>query len=113
MDKFSDPVRDSRLETWFDRGCFVHERLQTEFGSSKRPVQRKEYWQRQKLIGTGAFGSVWLEKCVHGQAKAQFRAVKQIRVSGLHDPRPKGFRRELEAFAKFSHEKVRPADGEK
>lgn len=64
-----------------------HFKLQTEFGdgwvinstfdwelSTKR--ERFSTWSRQRLLGTGAFGSVYLEKESDG---GQLRAVKMIR----------------------------------
>ncbi|KAI9667449.1 MAG: hypothetical protein M1821_000265 [Bathelium mastoideum] len=105
MIKLSDLVRDSKLETWSDRGYFVHERLETRTEYGKRPVPRREFWQRQRRIGGGGFGAVWLEKCVHGQRSGELRAVKQISMTSSTRLRPGNFSRELEAIAKFSHEK--------
>ncbi|KAJ5138474.1 Tetratricopeptide-like helical [Penicillium bovifimosum] len=109
MARTSDLVQDSELHTYFlpDHTVeTVHTFQVSDPASGQRLVTRTEHWQRQKEIGSGGFGSVWLEKCIKGgrsdatQAGA-LRAVKQINT----DPRHGSFdyNRELEAITKFSH----------
>ncbi|KAJ5159252.1 Tetratricopeptide-like helical [Penicillium coprophilum] len=110
MARISDLIRDSKLETYFLPDCqveTVHTFQESDPTSGQRLVTRSEHWQRQKRIGRGGFGCVWLEKRTKGGrpgAIAQdgaVRAVKQIDT----DPSPRSidFNRELEAIAKFSH----------
>jgi hypothetical protein len=65
------------------------------------------HWQRQRKIGGGGFGSVWLEKCTKGgkNRDIEVRAIKQIEISQQNSARI-DYNRELEAIAKFSHWKV-------
>ncbi|OQE41017.1 hypothetical protein PENCOP_c005G04847 [Penicillium coprophilum] len=110
MARISDLIRDSKLETYFLPDCqveTVHTFQESDPTSGQRLVTRSEHWQRQKRVGRGGFGCVWLEKRIKGGrpgALAQdgaVRAVKQIDT----DPSPRSidFNRELEAIAKFSH----------
>src|SRR5205814_9192082 len=59
-----------------------------------------------RSLGTGAFGTVWLEKLVTENGEIQHRAVKEIRKSAQKS-KAVDYSRELEAIAKFSHPKVR------
>ena len=108
MDRLPDLVQDSKLETRIFGGSTVHTFYETDSKSLRRAVPRDEYWRRQSLIGAGSYGSVWLEKCIKGQRDIEFRAVKQISTAVHERSKPIIYSRELEAIAKFSHEKVRP-----
>jgi hypothetical protein len=104
MARLPDLVRDSQLDTSFRNGYTVH--IISEATSFRqRAVPREEVWKEERLVGGGAFGSVWLEKCIHGTSKDTLRAVKKIasRHQGLKDVT---YIRELEAAAKFSQRKV-------
>lgn len=59
-----------------------------EWESSIRRQKGSSNWRREKIIGAGAFGSVWLEKNDGGQ----LRAVKSLHQKGIT------FSRELLAF---------------
>jgi hypothetical protein len=113
MGRTSDLVQDSELHTYFlpDHTVeTVHTFQVSDPASGQRLVTRKEHWQRQKEVGSGGFGSVWLEKCIKGGRSGDtaqsgaLRAVKQIDM----DPRHGSFdyNRELEAITKFSHYRV-------
>ncbi|KAJ5186047.1 Tetratricopeptide-like helical [Penicillium cf. griseofulvum] len=87
MARISDLIRDSKLETIFlpDTGVeTVHKFQESDPTSGLRLMTRSEHWQRQKRIGGGGFGSVWLEKCTKGGRPGNtaqdgaVRAVKQI-----------------------------------
>jgi hypothetical protein len=104
MARLPDLVRDSKLETHFLPGDIVetvHTYHEPDPTSQRRLVSRSEHWQRQRRIGGGGFGSVWLEKCTEGHHDIQVRAIKRIEISAQVD-----YNRELEAIAKFSHRKV-------
>ncbi|KAH7146670.1 kinase-like domain-containing protein [Dactylonectria estremocensis] len=96
-----DLVHDSRLTTCFlPNGATQH----TVYHQSRnrRPARVNETWYRQRELGNGSFGCVWLERCASGPAEGKLRAVKDIRK----DPSlPVSYSRELEAMAKFSHER--------
>jgi serine/threonine protein kinase len=69
-------------------------------------MRKEERWERRGNLGSGTFGTVWLEKLITDNSEEKYRAVKEIkkdiRQSGAID-----YSRELEAIAKFSHQKVR------
>lgn len=69
----------------------------------RRSARREETWHRQRQLGSGSFGCVWLEKCISGPRIGKLRAVKEMHK----DPSlPVPYMRELEAMAKFRHETV-------
>lgn len=104
--RLPDLVRDSRLETRLRNKYTTHRYYDVGSTSSERSVVREEYWKREREIGRGSYGCVWLERCVKGQRSLAIRAVKEIRKpkkmkEHIH------YHRELEAIAKFSHPRVR------
>jgi hypothetical protein len=109
MDRHSDLVLDSKLDTRFEPGLTVHTYRQLSTDSARRMVvHRQEYWRQISRIGSGAYGSVWLEKCVQGHQDVEVRAVKEVSTRPLRSGRQIDYDRELEAVAKFSHDKVSP-----
>lgn len=72
---------------------------------TSRPGQRKvrleEHWARQRELGRGGFGAVYLEQCVEGDKQGRIRAVKEIQKGTGGN-----YNRELEAIALFSQPKV-------
>jgi hypothetical protein len=110
MARVSDLIRDSRLETFFLPDCSVetvHTSRESDITSRRRVVARSEHWKRLSKIGGGAYGSVWLEKCIkdsHQRNIHALRAVKQIDLDSRLGPID--YNRELEAIAKFSHARV-------
>jgi hypothetical protein len=65
----------------------------------------EERWKRGRNLGTGSFGTVWLEKLIVENGEEKYRAVKEIR-KGMQRSKAIDYSRELEAIAKFSHQKV-------
>ncbi|KAJ5243640.1 hypothetical protein N7489_003736 [Penicillium chrysogenum] len=109
MAQIPDLIRDSKLETYFLPDCTVetvHRFQESDSASGQRLVTRLEHWRRQRRVGNGGFGTVWLEECIKagrpgGTQDGTVRAVKQIDMDtrfGSID-----YNRELEAIAKFSH----------
>lgn len=106
MTRIPDIVRDFKLETAFparsdSRVETVHTYHESDLASVRRLVVRAEHWQRQREIGSGSYGRVWLEKCIKGSRAVEVRAVKQLPTHGYID-----YHRELEAMTRFSHSKV-------
>jgi hypothetical protein len=108
MGRLPDLVRDSELETHFSPDCNAetvhtyHERKPRVRG---KLAARTEHWRRLRKIGSGGFGSVWLEKCTQPeQHEPKVRAVKQMEIKRWSSH--VDYNRELEAIAKFSHRKV-------
>lgn len=102
----SDLVRDSKIETeWLD-SCLRHVFYESGPSARLRRICREERWVRQKFVGRGAFGNVYLEQCEVGSSQ-KLRAVKEIKKSVIPGEEL-DYMRELEAVAKFSHQKVGP-----
>ncbi|RSM09569.1 hypothetical protein CDV31_007675 [Fusarium ambrosium] len=94
-----DLVQDSKLDATIFQG---------ELTIHTHPLGRQiriEKWKRHEILGQGGYGVVWLEHKVGGDARAEAvrRAVKVVRNHGGRGPMC--YSRELEALAKFSHEK--------
>ncbi|KAK1143695.1 hypothetical protein N8T08_006095 [Aspergillus melleus] len=109
--RMPDLVRDSKLETHFlpDSSVeTVHTYHEPGYKSRRRLVSRSEHWRRYGKIGSGSYGSVWLEKCVKGARRENaLRAIKQMEVR--RQSTRVDYNRELEAIAKFSHWKYERA----
>lgn len=98
-----DLVQVSKLETHFyvDPNCTQHVRY-TFGNTSRKKIREEEQWRREKDIGCGGGGVVWLERCLQSGKERNVRAVKKIRKVDSST-----YYRELEAMALFSHSKVR------
>lgn len=105
MARVSDLVQDAELQTRFHPEYTIHSYTETGSTVQERAILREEHWKRQKLIGGGSYGRVWLEQCVKGQREVELRAVKEV-VKSLHTSKQVDYNRELEAISKFSHRKV-------
>lgn len=102
----SDLVQDSKIETRLVGDHFVHVFYDSGTSAQDRFLRREEEWVRQRVLGHGTFGTIYLEKCVSGRRKSDLRAVKEIKKIVLENEQL-DCARELEAVAKFSHPKVR------
>lgn len=97
INELPELVRHLQLDATFQQGRTVHKLIQTRRGSQKR-----ETWIRQRKIGHGGFGEVWLERKETIAAGApELRAVKCIHASLQR----RDYVRELEALATFSSNK--------
>ncbi|KAL0634955.1 hypothetical protein Q9L58_006073 [Maublancomyces gigas] len=79
-----------KVETEFGEGYVVQTTYDWEF--SERRLKEISTWTEVRLIGSGAFGSVWLEQKKEG---GQLRAVKKLRREFL---KRTGFSQELVAL---------------
>jgi hypothetical protein len=102
MPLVSDLVKDSKLDTQFKGGLTVHVSYVSGASSRQRKIRKEETWRRLKQLGSGAYGTVWLE---NESTEQKVRAVKTIRKQA-DGSTPIDYSRELEAIAKFSHVKV-------
>lgn len=108
MDNFTDLVEKKKLFHRFQYPYTIHVSLDLSHdGEHQTTVQQ---WRREKRIGVGGFGKVFLEVLkipqtseVGQPAKYKFRAVKEIPKSGVTD---QTYKRELKAIVNFSQEKV-------
>lgn len=57
-----------------------------------------------KLLGSGSYGTVSLQKCLTSEGKVELQAVKMIGKAVVSDGID--YFKELEAIAKFSQKKV-------
>lgn len=79
-----------KVETTFGDGYVVHTTYEWEF--STRGPKRSSTWEEVRRIGSGAFGSVWLEKEQEG---GLLRAVKRLQRASLQRVE---FSREIQAL---------------
>jgi hypothetical protein len=100
--RLPDLVRDTRLETEFLDSLTIHSRNVFIPAARQRTTIEKVSWSRDELIGSGGFGSVWLEKRL---GAPELRAVKQIHT-GKKQASHLDCVHELEAIAKFSQTRV-------
>ncbi|MCJ1269155.1 hypothetical protein MMC22_009044 [Lobaria immixta] len=98
----SDLLQVSKLETQFYSDPEYTQHVQYVSGSTprERKVRKEEKWMRERGLGRGSFGVVWLERCSQGDSKGKVRAVKKVEKLKSSD-----YYRELEAIALFSHSK--------
>lgn len=104
-----DLVRDSRLETAFFGNTTQHVFYISDPARGRRRQRIEETWQKERRLGRGGFGTVWLERRIQGSnaSRAEVRAVKEIQKPvGSDDDAVIDYTCELEAVAKFSHSKV-------
>lgn len=78
-----------KLETKFDAGYVENSNFEWKFSTRQRKGFTR--WKREKLLGAGGFGCVWLEKELGGQ----LRAVKTIQRHVIAET---GFSQELLAL---------------
>jgi serine/threonine protein kinase len=106
--KLPDLVRDSKLETILNEDNTVHIFYDRP---GRRAVPQRETWKKERIIGNGGNGVVWLEKRLAGSpskgSQARYRAVKQITLAHATSVL-QICTSELEALAKFSSRKYVP-----
>ena len=97
----SDLVRLSKLDASFSSDPQYTQHIYYVSNAGQRRVRQEEQWKRQKELGAGSFGAVYLERCIHGGKEGTVRAVKKIKK-----PEDTNYYRELEALAHFSYPQV-------
>src|SRR5438034_987774 len=105
MPLVSDFVRDSKLEITFYEKYMQHIYYVSGANPHQRKMRKKEDWEKYGNLGTSTFGTVWLEKLITDNSEEKYRAIKEIR-KGMQQSRAIDYSYELEAIAKFSHQKV-------
>jgi hypothetical protein len=103
MPPIPDLVRVSKLDTQFCSSPEYTQHVQYVSGSTleRRRVCKEERWKKERGLGRGSFGIVWLELCIQGDSEGKVRAVKKVQKLDSNN-----YYRELEAIALFSHDKV-------
>jgi len=100
MPPISDLVLLSKLDTRFCSSPEYTQHFQYVSASTleRRRVRKEERWKKERALGRGSSGVVWLEQCIQGDSEGKVRAVKIIqKLVGDN------YYRELEAIALFSH----------
>ncbi|KAI0444862.1 kinase-like domain-containing protein [Xylaria telfairii] len=99
-----EAVRDARWEADFQPNpSYPSYTVNTQ--RAGRRIIRREVWIREKRLGHGGFGVVWLEKAHSvNQLSVGKRAVKELRIA-QDDHRRRGCIHELVALVKFSQKK--------
>ncbi|GAB1317118.1 Serine/threonine-protein kinase ATG1 (Fragment) [Madurella fahalii] len=96
-----DLVRDSWIETEFEHDFFRHFICEEGRSPRERFIRREERWVREKELGRGAYGIVYLERCA-ADGPPKLRAVKELKKFVVRG-QELDYMMELEAIAKFSH----------
>ena len=100
----SDLVRDSKLEATVSHEGTLQAIYRSSRSARRRRVRIEERWIRDGFLGQGAFGTVHKERCEQG-GQIKLRAIKEIKKK-VAVGEEIDYTRELEAVAKFSHERV-------
>jgi len=90
----SDLVDHFKLESEFRQDCTLEITQTLSDKRASRMVRAERKWIKEKDLGSGAFGDVWLEKNQHGGT----RAVKCVQKNGTG----LDYYKELLAMAKLS-----------
>ena len=98
-----DTVTDNELASEVTENFTVHTYLQES--ENGPPQSADEIWKRKEHLGSGSYGTVWLETCTLGKKVGQYRAVKMITYNERRLPFSL-IVRELDAIGKFSRNKV-------
>ncbi|OTA98831.1 hypothetical protein M426DRAFT_325683 [Hypoxylon sp. CI-4A] len=101
-----DIVFDAKIETQLFGTYTQHIRYEPGSSVFERQRRKQEQWVRERFLGQGAYGTVYLERCDDGDDRKKLRAVKEIRKN-LVAGKELEYIRELEAAIKFSHQKYR------
>lgn len=101
MPPVPDLVRLSKLDVQFSSNQQYTQHVYNISKAGQRRVRQEAKWKRQKELGAGSFGAVYLEQCVQGEKVGEVRAVKRIKK-----PKDLNYYRELEALAHFSYPQV-------
>ena len=107
METLSDLVRDWKLESIVEDDSTLQIRHVSDAAAGLWRQRVEERWNRTRELERGSFGVVWLEECTSGPSNGQLRVVKELRKQRRSMP-PAYYSKELEAIAKFFHERVRP-----
>ncbi|CAG7955120.1 unnamed protein product [Penicillium salamii] len=99
-------VNDMKLNADIRPDQTSHSAFQPDYarGATGQWHRKVEIWKRGKILGSGSFGTVWVEECVSSEGPTRVRAVKMIKKPS--DPAYRIYcDQELEAIAKFSQPK--------
>ncbi|KAJ5217800.1 uncharacterized protein N7469_011425 [Penicillium citrinum] len=75
-------------------------------GRYARPCEVKRVWKKEKLLGSGSFGDVYLHRCATVGGAAGLQAIKEIDKTRISSNKI-DYYKEIEAIARFSQQKFR------
>lgn len=108
MSRYPDLVQGTKLDTSFANDYTVHEYDDSEDEQPlARPSRRVEHWATERSLAEGGFGEVYLQRCVNGRRRVEWRAVKVL-LKQKSRAKKINYVTELEAIAKFSQKRVSP-----
>lgn len=96
-----DLIEHFKLDAQLEADHTLHTEYVSDPKRGMRKVRVEKKWFKQRHIGQGAFGDVWLEVCKESEEVVAERAVKSIqkrRMEGVNID----YKRELLALAKLS-----------
>lgn len=103
----ADLVADTKFRVEFNSDLVYRFSFQSKIapGQNIRRKEKKDVWEKQRSVGIGSYGNVWLHRCLTSEGQAELQAVKMITKKSLSSGGIDLFK-ELEAIAKFSQRKV-------
>lgn len=99
MNSTQDLIEHFRLEVEFRSEYTKHTFYRSDRAQGRRKEKVEEAWRRERQLGQGASGAVWLERERHSNSE---RAVKAIRKSEGLLSSVKYYEKEILAMAKLS-----------
>ncbi|KAK4224559.1 kinase-like domain-containing protein [Podospora fimiseda] len=93
-------ILDFKIPTEIQGDFIRHTYFNTDCSPDKQSVQREEVWKRERILGQGSHGIIYLERCRKNGNK--LRAVKGIKKYTRAGENESAHKRELEAVVGFS-----------
>ena len=80
MTPIPDIGQDSKLEAEFHSDPEYTQHIQYVSGNTprQRRLRKEQRWKKEKELGRGGFGIIWLERCIQEGSEGEVRAVKKI-----------------------------------
>ncbi|KAJ5493669.1 hypothetical protein N7463_009756 [Penicillium fimorum] len=101
-------VEDMKLNAEIHEDVTYHYTFQPDYtrGGAGGWQQKREKWKKERPLGEGSYGKVWLERCLTSEGTAKLRAVKIITKPA--NPSHRIYcDLELQPIAKFSQRKYK------
>ena len=103
MTSSEDLIEHFRLTADIFPNYTKHTYHKSDRARNQRKVTVEEIWRRQRLLGQGGYGLVWLEVKDQNESEGKSeRAVKEIRKGSSQSSNVKYYQKEVLAMAKLS-----------
>ena len=96
-----DLIEHFKLDAQIYRDHTLHTEYVSDPARGMRKARVEKRWYKERLVGRGGFGDVWLEVQKEGDQATAERAVKTIQKSQMERAEI-GYKREILALAKLS-----------